>query len=194
MASRPSKSPFADSVLAGPPEEEVLRHDEHIRSERAARGLPRVEFGRDAEEKRIFDRTEGMGGNVDPLLNPNPIKELLDPIAKANPGFSLKLLGNTACKYHGLRGYEPVLDERGNKIELGGMFVGRIPTPVAEARKRHYEQASAADVASVQEDYTEEINKVRRDAQNLGLKVLEPGDMDAGEFEDMGTGEVRSFG
>jgi hypothetical protein len=128
------------------------------------------------------------------MLNPNPIGELIDPLQAANPDLSYKLLGTTACKFHGLRGYEPVLDAKGNKVELGGMFVGAIPKRLAEQRQRHYQNESREAVQTIQEGYTEEVNRIRRDAQSVGLKVLEPGDMPAGEFTDQETGETHFLG
>jgi hypothetical protein len=189
----PNANAFAH-VNVGPSNEEVMADNERIQAERAAKGFPRVEFGRDAEDKRIFDRTEGEGGSSDPLLHPNPIAELIDPIQAANPDKAYKLLGKVACKFHGLRGYAPVLNERGEQVELGGMFLGEIPKSVADQRQRHYQRESLEAVSTAQDSYTEQVNQIRRDAQSAGLKVLEPGDMPAGEFTDQETGETHFLG
>jgi hypothetical protein len=193
-ATKTTKSPFADSVHSGPPAHEVEAKDKRIRDKREASGFPVIEFGRDGEDKRIFDRTEGMGGHLDPLLNPNPLAELIDPYQAANPHLSFKLLGSVATKIKGLRGYEPVIDSRGEKVMLGGMMLGSIPKTVTDHRHKHYQTESTEAVSSIEESYAEDVRRIKRDAQSAGLHVLEPGDMPAGEFTDFETGETKFLG
>jgi hypothetical protein len=177
----------ADYVAVGAPNEEVEARSEETRAKREAEGYPRVEFVRDATDKQIFDKRNAL--DFDPWAELSPLEAAVESVKE--PGMSYKLLSNRACSIlGGTRGYEPVKDENGDLVKVGDMFLGKIPERIAQKRQQRYQEESAAIVRSMQENYADKVERLKHDAKELGLTVLESGD----SVSDRRTGRTYETG
>lgn len=160
---------------------------EHERRQAADPFYGRVKMGRDEQDKRI-DADDLDEFSVDPLREAVSAARSLE-----KPGDdpkSYKLLSDRCCSHLGTRGYEPVLDESGDRIQVGNMFLGSIPQQLAERRKKRFQEESASRIRNMQQSQAERISALRREAKDLGLKVLEAGD----SVENVGDGETYDMG
>jgi hypothetical protein len=178
---------MAAHVAVGPSHEEVEASDAEIRAKREAEGYPRVEFVRDATDKEIFEKRNDL--EFDPWSELSPLEAAVESVKE--PGMSYKLLSNRACGLlGGTRGYEPVKDANGELVKVGDMFLGKIPERIAQKRQQRYQDESSALVKSMQESYADKVERLKHDAKELGLTVLESGD----SVSDKRTGRTYETG
>lgn len=174
-------------VLVGPSNEELLARDLAAKAEREASGYPRVEMGRDAEDKQIFDRLDD--DEFDPLSESDPLRAAVK--AYGRPGFANKLLSDRVCNIQGTRGYQPVMDGKGNIVKIGNMMLGEIPQALADKRQRRNVQMAEESLQTVQETFADQVEAAKRQARSVGLRVLEPGERvishETGEGVDIGS-------
>lgn len=131
------------------------------------------------------------GDVEDLLLAANPMEECV--ARHARPGMAYGFLSDAATRVLGTRNYQVVKDERGDPVKLGTLTLGEIPERLQQARRKKQEQESQGRVADLANEYTESVNKLKRDAKDMGLRVLEPGEI-AGEYTNTETGRRINIG
>jgi hypothetical protein len=155
-------------------------------------GYPKVhaqehEYGADAFDKEVLAREE-MEDSTDPLMEAvNRVRE---------PGMSYKFLTERCCTELGMRGYEKVVDAKGLEVKVGEMFLAKIPERIAKRRQERAVAESQERVTEMQDDYSNSVERLKRDAAGLGVRVLMPGEnAAAGGATDPGLlGDVRESG
>ncbi len=138
----------------------------------------RVEMGRDAEDKRLFD--EPADDDFDPADAPLvAIKRQYE-----TPDTSLKLMSDRVTNYFGgTGGYEEVKDRNGKPVKVGSMTVGRIRRSKAVRRTRRAQEEALSQVRDIQENFGDRVAKLKEEAAGLGanVSVTAPGEKLANE-------------
>jgi len=184
-----TESPFA-AVHAGPSLEEIEQRDAQIRARNE--GFPKVEFGHDEwDKKNIQSRRDAADELVDPWIAADPMGETVR--AHEEPGFAYKFLSPRCNDVLGQRGYEIVRQENGDPVKMGTLLLGKIPEHIAQRRREFAVQKSAEDVASIRDNYGDKVRGLKQEAKDMGLRVLDPGEMD-GVYNDPQTGRSMRIG
>jgi hypothetical protein len=160
------------------------------------RGEPRRHTATDVDKKiqeRADQRSQMIedGDLEDFMLAADPMEEVVSRYAE--PGFAYGFLSDPATRVLGRRNYEVVKDERGDPVKLGTLTLGRIPERLKDARRRKQEAESSERVAELANEYAQSVNRLKRDAKDMGLRVLEAGEM-TGEFTNTETGRRVNIG
>jgi hypothetical protein len=149
-----------------------------------------ITSGKDPLAKAMDQRLDQPWAQVDPL------KAAIDQVAE--PGFRHRALSEGVCNKRGLRGWEPVLDAKGDKVKVGRLFLGRMPEQVAEQRNEHYRKIGGEDLKRVEEDYQLDQEKAGRSGSK-GVSTLQRGDVltdtgDPSRGASIGFEQVRGGG
>jgi hypothetical protein len=184
-----SKVPQADPnfghVLAGGSNEELIAKHEREEAARIAKGYPTVSFGADAQDKK----TDGFGDiDYDPLGLSDPLLGLKTQYER--PGFALKLLSDKVCGHLGRRGYQIVKDENGDPVRCGNQILGEIPERIAKLRRAAPIQRAKEELSSITSQQREAIDRMKADAKDMGLQVLERGET----VKNQGDGQTYDMG
>jgi hypothetical protein len=150
-----------------------------------------ITSGKDPLAKAMDQRLDQPWAQVDPL------KAAVDLVAE--PGMKYRALSNTVCDKRGLRGWEPVVDPKGEKVKVGRLFLGRMPTGVAEQRNEHYRKIGSEDLKNVEENFVIDQEKAIRDSGSKGVSPLRHGDLlkdtgDPSRGASVGFDQVRGGG
>lgn len=150
--------------------EQTQKRDALARAGR--RGLPDVEVGADELDKTIDQR--GSDDEADYLLARDPMMDAVNRVRE--PGTAYKFLNDRVCAEIGTEGYETVL-ERGEKVRVGEMFLGKIPQRIADRRLAHAAEMSEQLVRESADTFEQGVDKLKREAAGMGLRVLDPGEL-----------------
>jgi hypothetical protein len=134
--------------------------------------FPRVEFVRDAWDQSVARMED------DQYLLTDPFSDVVNPLKAANPDQDFRLLSDTVVKRRGMRGWQPVRDDKtGDPVRVGGMVVGSMPKPVTERRRAR--NRALAEEAVEEQTQAYQVNQERfiRDGQRGGIEVLRPDEM-----------------
>lgn len=123
-----------------------------------------------------YETDNGAFGDPE-LLGSNALRDCVRKFGN-EPGMTYKFLSPRCIDVLGLRGYELVLDHKGNQVKAGTLLMGRIPLHIAEGRRRRYVQDSEEQVASMEQAYMESQERLVRAAGKIGAgsRPLGPGD------------------
>ena len=144
---------------------------------------PKVEITRSEFTGKVKQFGEFRAGHPeDQVEAPDPMRELVDK--HVGPGLAPKFLSKAVINRKGKRGYEPVMDEDGHPVELGGMVLATIPKEVAEARTKAYQSRSDVQLGQVLKEHGEEQEKLISDA-GLRPSEVQP-DLDQGLLRESG--------
>lgn len=173
-------------VLPGPSNEELNRQQAEAEAKRAASGMPKVEFVADAHDKRI----DGYGDlDYDPLGLTDPLAQLKKDHER--PGMALKLLSPDVMNRIGSRGYQIVKDpDTGDPVRCGKQVLGEIPERHAMARRKAVADMSLDQLASIKDNQREKMERLKSEAKDLGLTVLDTGD----KVQNIGDGQTYGMG
>lgn len=127
-----------------------------------------ITVGKEPLDKAMDQRLDQPWAQVDPL------KAAVDKIAET--GFKYRALSESVCNKRGTRGWEPILDSKGEKVKVGRLFLGRMPVEVAEQRNEHYRKIGADDLKSVEESLVIDQEKAIRDSGSRGVSTLRRGE------------------
>jgi hypothetical protein len=149
-------------------------------------------MGADDLDKTIDQR--GSDDEEDYLLARDPMMDAVNRVRE--PGTAYKFLNDRVCAEIGTEGYETVLDERGEKVRVGEMFLGKIPQRIADRRLKHAADMSEQQVRESEDTFVQGVDKLKREAAGMGLRVLDPGElMRASATENEGyLGQERGAG
>jgi hypothetical protein len=201
MSSRkkPASAPIACTACT--PEQKCRIHDVdparinfNKPEVRAARPLRHIatELDNQIREREGFrNRVIEEGAAEDLLLAPNPMEETV--MRHREPGFAYGFLSDHASRVLGTRGYEVVKDGNGEPVRLGTLVLGKIPEKVQQARQRKAEAESVERVQSIADEYGEKVRSMKNAARDMGLRVLEPGEID-GDYTNTETGRTVHIG
>jgi hypothetical protein len=131
--------------------------------------VPRIEVLSGPFERNL-ERMEGD-------LEYDPYREAVAPYEASRPDLQFRMLSPRVCAKRSLRGYEPVLDEAGERVKVGDMFLGAIPRDVAAARNVRRRNLDNEALGKREEEYAEMQEKFIREARGQGLSVLRSGEM-----------------
>lgn len=175
--------------------DEGMVENQRIARNQAADDSMRLPLGgvaRDPFEKKVKAQDDFLeDGQNDPLLAPNPMQEIVNRYKE--PGFAYKFLSERVNRQMGTRGYQIVTDSEGNPVKMADLTLAKIPERIANARQKKDAQESQESINSAQDTYTESVARLQRDARDLGLRVLEPGEM-SGDFHNTETGRTVNIG
>ena len=181
-------------ALPGPTNEEIRAKQAELEALRAQQGYPRVEFGRDEQEKKSDARRAGVKTGVavelpedhdkrfeawadlehDPLGLKDPLEALKQQYQR--PDFSVKLLSSDVTGHLGQRGYLPIKDKNGDVVKFGKMTLGEMPTKYAERRKAAAIADAKDKIRSVNDGMRNELERLRAEAKGMGLELIERGE------------------
>lgn len=158
----------------------------------AAEGLPELELGADGLDKTI---DQAWSENEDDYLSAsNPMivcverrKKELGAEAK---NFSFKFFAPGVASVVGMEDYRKCLDANGDPYVVGEMWMGEIPTRIAEKRRLKAVRDSEEAVGESEGRFAEQVERLRSDAKGLGLQVVAAGD----EISPNAAGDARLFG
>jgi hypothetical protein len=143
---------------------------------------------REAVRNRIIDEDDA---DEDLMLAPSPMEETVERYRE--PGMAYGFMSDNASRTLGLRGYQPVMDERGDPVKLGTLTLGKIPERIQRKRLRKGEKESTERVQSMSDEYGDAVNRLKAEGKDLGLRVLAPGEM-TGDFTNTETGRTVRIG
>lgn len=86
------------------------------------------------------------------LLGSNALRDVVVRYGN-EPGMSYKFLSQRCCDVLGTRGYVIVKDEHGEIVKAGTLMLGKIPTAIAEGRRRKWAEESMQKVRDAEEEY-----------------------------------------
>lgn len=132
-------------------------------------------------EYEIGDETFG-----DPLLlGSNALRDCVMRYGN-EPGMSYKFLSARCIDVLGLRGYVLVPDDKGEPAKAGTLFLAKIPTVVAEGRRRKYAAESEQRVKDAEEEYMVESERLVRSAgaHGAGSRPLQSGEIFRGNASE----------
>lgn len=161
------------------------RWDTNSKCDQPASGIT---VGKEPLDKAMDQRLDQPWAQVDPL------KAAIDAVAE--PGFRYRALSEGVCNKRGTRGWETVVDKKGDKVKVGRLFIGRMPTEVAEQRNEHYRKIGSEDLKSVEESIVTDQEKAIRDSGSRGVSTLRRGEeltdsRDPSRVATVGFGETR---
>jgi hypothetical protein len=100
-----------------------------------------------------------MGGNV--------LREVVDRYGK-KPGMSYRFMSQRCIDVLGMRGYQFVIDEKGQVAKAGTLMLAEIPAATAAGRARHYAEESRRLVRETEEQYMETAERTVAAAGRAG--------------------------
>jgi hypothetical protein len=112
------------------------------------------------------------------------------------PGMAYKFLSQRCCDVLGMRGYEPVKDERGDVVKVGTLTMGAIPAAIAERRRAYYTRLSEEAIEGEVAKYQDEAARLAHSSGHRGVGPLDDGEMltaNASETEGL-LGRTRPAG
>src|SRR5579875_423626 len=167
----PVPDPHHAHVLPGPSNEELIQRQAEAEQRHAASGYPKVQLVSDAHDKQM-DAYADL--DFDPLGLSDPLAQIKNEYGRE--GFALKALSDNVNNKLGRRGYQIVKDENGDPVRFGNMVIGEIPERIAQQRRKAPIVRSNDELSSIQNAHRESLEKLKTDARNMGLTVLEPGE------------------
>lgn len=178
MAVKPKAGKNPDPLGVLPKSKSVEETAKREAATKAAHaGLPEVEMQADDLDKLIDQKwgsTEDYLTAKDPMLDcVNRFKADYGPSAN---GLSFKFFAPQVVGTLGVDNYEKCLDRAGEPYAVGEMWMGMIPTRIAEKRQRIAHDESNNQVMESENRFRENVARLTRDASGLGLKVVETGD------------------
>lgn len=153
----------------------IAEHNEQLRAAGKLNEGPRVTMKADAWDRQLEARNDACDGKLNPWEAPDPLAETV--ALHAQPGMRYRFLSERVIKRRGMRHWEPVLDANGQMIKVGDVFLARMPEERAISRNNHYQRESSELVTAIQESHDEKVERISREARNLGLRVLKPGEV-----------------
>ncbi len=162
--TEPTPDPVFGHLLPGASNEELTAAQERLDAERAKRGFPRVEFGRDATDKRLFDREWD-----DPLAADDPLKEVADKYLPE--GMGAHFHGDEAVKRLGMRGYRPVINERGDVVKVGTLTLTMKPLAMVEQWRAKMAGESKEAIDDTVTNGRDAVDRLAFDADRAGLGI-----------------------
>jgi hypothetical protein len=94
-------------------------------------------------------------------MAPDPLKELAEK--HVAPGMRPKFLSPDTVRRRGTRGFEPVVDAKGNNVKFGEMVLAQIPEDVARKRQQTHQDRANNLAKQVVEEYREQTPRELRD-------------------------------
>lgn len=125
-------------------------------------------------DQTIAARQAVIDENLEPWQSPDPMREQVEK--HIQPGMRPRYLSPRQVDKRGMRGWETVHDKNGNKIQIGDQFLAQMPEQKALQRQEHHRRKTASDLASVHENQQENIEKLVRAADKMGLAVVPTGE------------------
>jgi len=126
--------------------------DEGIAERNAGKSDLRASVTKDPLAKAMEQRTDDVKvRGMETWEAKDPMKELVDQ--HIQPGMKARFLSDSVVSKKGMRGFEPVRDEEGKLVKLGGMTLAQMPIEKAAARNRHFQELGNQRLAQVQQEY-----------------------------------------
>jgi hypothetical protein len=154
-------------------------------AERLAKPHASASVGRGPLEKSFEHRRDFRMAEDDAEAAPDPMGDLTRRYV--GEGMRGKFLGPMSIDQKGMRGYEPVKDERGEVVTLGRMILGEIPEETAVRRQQAAEDRGNRASAVVQEEFNEGQAKIDRDHGSRSSTRGSSRDPDDGLHESRGN-------
>jgi len=165
-------------------------------------------FGKEAVAQAFSDRIlkipvreyeVEVDRDIDEMLG-KPLDEAVQRYCP--PGMSPKFLSARCIEVLGHRGYKLVMDDRGDPVKVGTLFMGIIPTETAERRRLHWAEESERAVQEQEDEYREKQISMLAQAANLGVSLggtrpLQRDEMltaEASANDERALGETRANG
>lgn len=132
--------------------------DEGIAEYNAGKEPRRVQVMRDELTKGLDHRRDAVkdfGMNLGEA--PNNFREAMEKHIK--PGMKGRFLSPRVVDRRGMRGWEPVLDEKGEQVKVGNMFLGQMSAEAAKTRNKKVREYGSRLLGQVTENYMQEGGK-----------------------------------
>lgn len=133
----------------------------------------------DKWDKQMQARADACEGKLETWESPDPMREIVN--AHPAPGMRRRFLSDSRIKRAGMRGWKPVTGKNGEPVKLGDrMILAEMSEEKAQQRNRHYQEQGNAVVRDIEQSHQHAVEKLIRQADKLGLKVLKPGEIVSG--------------
>lgn len=157
---------------------------------------PRVQILRDEVDHSIAHYRDDLVDNL-------PFEEVHDPLKLAMKAHTPKghrglFMSEKKCDQDGMRrgvlDYQPVLDEKGQRVKVGGMFLASVPEERAQAAERYYQRKSQEAQQTAADKVREQSDQIISETKLRGLNRRKTGglEFDGLQAEDgeMVVGEI----
>jgi hypothetical protein len=128
--------------------------DEGIAANNEGKQEVRASVIRDPLQKSLEKRKDDvLDRGMETWEAENPMREQIEQYGK--PGFRTRYLSDATVQKRGRRKWEPVINEKGDPVRLGGMVMAQMPEGRADARNKAVRAAGNERLKQVQEKYME---------------------------------------
>lgn len=111
----------------------------------------------------------------EPWETANP---LLDAkLAFQKPGFRYRGLSPTVIAKKGMRGWQAVLDGRGEPVRVGKLVLAEMPIERAERRNKKFRDEGNTNAADAKGRFISDHEKAVRDSGSEGVRILRAGEL-----------------
>lgn len=177
IGTEPELPVHSAHVAVGASNEEINAREAEREARRIAEGRPLIEVVRDGSKpqftatdigKQIEERGDirdhmiDDGWPEDLMLAPNPMEEALGPHKRE--GMSYMFQSESVQKVNGTRGYRPVKDAKGNPVTMGTLVAMEIPTRIAKARAKKYEDEAKLQIKDMDFAYRQAVARSSEDS------------------------------
>jgi hypothetical protein len=129
--------------------------DEGIAENNIGKEPRRVEIVSDRFTKELDHRRDAVKDfGMDLGEAPNSFREAMDKHIR--PGMKGRFLSPRVVDRRGMRGWETVLDENGQQVKVGSMFLGQMSAEAAKTRNRQVREHGRRLLGQVTEQYVKE--------------------------------------
>lgn len=126
--------------------------------------------------------------NLQPWQTPDPMADLTDE--HLPDGFKARFLSDKVIKRRGMRGFQPVIDEKtGQPVRMADMIMGAMPADMASQRNEHYRREGEIRQQAAVDEFNEGHDRMMHEARKQGVQLspLSPGGAISG-FSPNGQG------
>jgi hypothetical protein len=159
---------------------ETAKREEQTRTERE--GLPDLEMHADELDKSIDQRWSEDESEYMTSTNKmeDCVRRYRQEWGAAAVGMSFKFFTPAIASEIGTEDYEKCLDKKGQPYMVGLDWMGMIPTRIAEARLRKYAKDSQDLVTASEERFGNGVDRLRKEAEKLGMTLTTSGGVQIG--------------
>ena len=131
--------------------EEIAKREQDRETRGVTRDGPKIAITREPWEKQFDQKGDQLAEGLEPFECQDPMSECIK--LHTPEGHRGRMLSETSCRLRGMRGWQVVLDPKGNKFMVGNMFLGSMPEERAVRRQAHYKGKAREQLAKVQKRF-----------------------------------------
>lgn len=143
------------------------QHSDEQQAENDLKPKAQISVVRDAFEKKTYDEyTDDRKHTFKPWMTTNPMQAIAN--RHCPRGHAPRFLGERKVQVDGLRGWEPVIDSKGDPIKLGNMTLASMPREMADERNNDFRRLDADKISRMRDETNEQTSRL---ANAKGMRV-----------------------